>query len=214
MLAENFFLCIAAPLCVALLFVREGARRFCAFFLTGLAMCLLSAYVGGFLVSAATCSVDDAAVYLTPISEELMKMVLLLFYYFVFEPEDKRLLSAAAAVGAGFATFENCYYLFSVGSTALEYALIRGLAVGIMHVVCTMSTPMVLILFRSVKHMTGILMAGMMTVAITYHGLYNLLVSEPGVSRNLGYALPLCTVAGILILTRVRKALLARYEQE
>ena len=117
-------------------------------------------------------------------------------------------------MGAGFATFENCYYLFSVGSTALEYALIRGLAVGIMHVVCTMSTPMVLILFRSVKHMTGILMAGMMTVAITYHGLYNLLVSEPGVSRNLGYALPLCTVAGILILTRVRKALLARYEQE
>ena len=208
-MAENFFLCIAAPLAVAMLFTRGGARRFCAFFLAGLSVCLLCAYVGGFLMAAAGCSIDDAAVYITPISEELMKMAPLLFYYLVFEPEDKHLLSAAAAVGAGFATFENCFYMLSAETIATEYILVRGLAVGVMHIVCTMAVPMVILLFRGVRRMTGVLMVGMMAVAITYHGLYNLLVSVPGIPRVIGYGLPLCTVAGILILVRVRKKLLA-----
>lgn len=213
-MAESFFLCIAAPLAVALLFTSGGARRFCIFFLAGLTVCLLCAYVGGFLMAVTGYSLDDAAVYITPISEELMKMAPLLFYYLVFEPEDRHLLGAAAALGAGFATFENCYYLMSSGSATLEYVLIRGLAVGVMHTVCTMAVPMVLLLFQGVKHMTGVLMVGMMAVSITYHGLYNLLVSVPGISRAAGYALPLCTVAGILILSRVRKKLLAKYENE
>ncbi|NLU24888.1 MAG: PrsW family intramembrane metalloprotease [Clostridiales bacterium] len=210
MLAENYFLCMAAPLAVALLFVKGGARRFCTFFLAGLTMCLLSAYVGSFLVSVTGYSVDDAAVYITPISEELMKMMPLLFYYLVFEPEDKLLLSAAAAVGAGFATFENSYYLLSIGSAALDYVLIRGLAVGVMHTICSMAVPMVLILFHDEKHMNGVLMTGMTAVVVTYHGLYNLLVSVPGISRVLGYGLPLCTVVGILVLVRVRKKILAQ----
>jgi RsiW-degrading membrane proteinase PrsW (M82 family) len=210
MLAENFFLCIAAPIVVSLLFVQGGARRFCIFFVAGLTACLLSAYAGSFLMAALGYTVDETAVYVTPISEELMKMAPLLFYYLVFEPEDKHLLSAAAAVGAGFATFENSYYLLSTGSAALNYVLIRGLAVGVMHIICCMAVPMVLIMFHGVKRINGVLMAGMMAVVVTYHGLYNLLVSVPGVSRSFGYALPLCTVVGVLLLRRVRKNILAR----
>lgn len=214
MLAENFFLCIAAPFAVALLFTRKGARRFCVFFLSGLTICLLSAYVGSFLMTALGYSVDDMAVYITPISEELMKMAPLVFYYLVFEPENGHLLGAAAAVGAGFATFENCYYLLSTGSVMLNYVLIRGLAVGVMHIVCSMAVPMVLIMFRDEKQMIWVLMAGMTAVVVTYHGLYNLLVCVPGLSRSFGYGLPLCTVACILILMRVRKNILARREKE
>ena len=210
MLAENFFICIAAPLVVALIFTNGGARRFCAFFLAGLAACLLSAYIGGFLMTVTGYSVDDTAVYITPVSEELMKIVPLLFYYLVFDPEDRHLVGAAAAVGVGFATFENCYSLLTTGSSALEYVLIRGLAVGVMHTVCTMAVPMVLIIFRSVKHMNGMLMAGMMAVVVTYHGLYNLLVSVPGISRVLGYGLPLCTVACILTLLHLRRKIIER----
>ena len=212
MLAENFFLCIAAPLCIALLFIKDDARRFCAFFLTGITVCLLCAYVGSFLVAITGFSVDDAAVYITPISEELMKVMPLFFYYLVFEPSNNCLLTAAAAVGAGFATFENCFYLLSTDTVALSYLMIRGLAVGVMHIVCSMAPPMVLSLFRESKGITGTLIMGMLAAVVAYHGLYNLLVSAPGISRAIGYALPLCTVAATFPLLRLRRSLLKHRE--
>lgn len=213
-MAENFYICLVAPLIVALLFTNGGARRFCTFFFAGITACLLSAYIGDFLMNVSGYSMDDAVLYITPISEELMKMTPLLFCYLVFHPKGEHLIGAAAAIGVGFATFENCFYILSGGSATLEYVMVRGLAVGVMHTVCAMAVPMVLLLFKSSKLMNGLLMFGMMSLAITYHGLYNLLVSVPGISRTIGYALPLCTVVGILILIRVRNMILTNQNKE
>ena len=47
--AENILICIAVPLLVSLLFIRGHARRFAAAFLIGMGVCLISAYISGFI---------------------------------------------------------------------------------------------------------------------------------------------------------------------
>ena len=80
---ENIFVCIAVPLAVAIAFTKGGSRRFCVFLLTGLVACLLSAYINSFLVSVTHYSTSRAAVYFTPITEELMKLCPVLFYFLI-----------------------------------------------------------------------------------------------------------------------------------
>lgn len=203
MYAENLFVGLALPLFVALLFVRGRSRHVCGALLAGMAVCLLSAYIDSFLLSVSGMSLDDAAVYLTPVTEEAMKLAPLLFYFLVAEPSDDDLLIAAVMVGAGFATFENACYLLDVGTEQLSYVLIRGLAVGVMHVVCALATGFGLTLVRKVQRMAAIGTLGIFAYTVTYHAVYNLLVSAPGVSRGIGYVLPLFTAALFFAISRL-----------
>ena len=43
---------------------------------------------------------------------------------------------------------------------------------------------------------------GLIAVAITYHGIYNILVSQTGTAAMIGYLIPLLTVVVVLILRR------------
>ena len=43
---------------------------------------------------------------------------------------------------------------------------------------------------------------GGLSLAMIFHALYNLLVSEPGASSVIGYALPLLTAAALYLLYR------------
>ena len=54
----------------------------------------------------------------------------------------------AVAIGAGFATFENCCYILTAGAESLPYILIRGMAVGVMHIVSILALPIWLIAAR------------------------------------------------------------------
>ena len=52
-------------------------------------------------------------------------------------------------------------------------------------------------------------LAGLLCLAMTFHGLYNLLVSEPGITSYIGYILPMLT-AGFLYIP-YRKLHLSRH---
>ncbi|MBQ1384836.1 MAG: PrsW family intramembrane metalloprotease [Eubacterium sp.] len=193
--AENIFICIAVPLLISLLFAEGSARGFIASFLTGTAVCLLSAYISGFLQIVSGMSVSDTAVFLSPVVEEIMKFLPMLFVLFIFMPEDSGLFIAAIGIGAGFATFENCCYLLSSGAASLRYMLIRGLAVGVMHIISMLTLAFGLVLVRRVRLLSLPGIAGAFSLSVIFHGLYNLLVSEPGISSAIGYILPLATAA-------------------
>ena len=45
-------------------------------------------------------------------------------------------------------------------------------------------------------------LALMLALAMIFHALYNLLVSDPGASRTVGYLLPLLAAAGLYCLFR------------
>ena len=77
--AENILLCIAVPFLTVLYFVRGSVRRFVVAFLLGMAVCLVSAYLGSYLGMLAGMG-DETKVYLSPVVEELMKFFPLLLY--------------------------------------------------------------------------------------------------------------------------------------
>ena len=193
--AENILICIAVPLVISVLFLKKSARRFVSAFLIGMVACLLSAYIAGFLNLVTGMGENDTAVFLSPIVEELMKLMPILFYLLVFLPEDHGLLPVAVGVGAGFATFENCCYILTSGAENLGYVLIRGMAVGVMHIVSILTLTIALIALRRYRAMTFSGVAGALSLAVIFHALYNLLVSEPGISSYVGYALPVLTAA-------------------
>ena len=197
--AENILICIAVPLLISLIFVQGNARRFVASFLAGMGVCLLAAYISGFVNIARGMGSENTAVFISPIIEELMKLMPILFFLFMFEPKDKTLLIVAIGICAGFATFENCCYILSSGAESLPYILIRGMAVGVMHVVSGLAVTFGLVAARRFKVLSLPGITGALALSMIFHALYNLLVSEPGIFSAVGYALPLVTAAALYL---------------
>ncbi len=200
--AENILLCIAIPLAVSLLFIRGEVRRYLAAFLLGMGVCLISAYISGFLNLATGMGDNDTSVFLSPVVEELMKLLPLLFFLFLFSPKERTLTTLAVAVGAGFATFENCCYILTQGAESLPYILIRGMAVGVMHIVSVLALSIWLIAAKRLRVLSFPAVVSGLSLAMIFHALYNLLVSESGVSTVIGYLMPLLTALALYLLYR------------
>lgn len=192
--SENILICIAIPLLISLLFTEKKTRTFIFAFVVGMVTCLLSAYISGFLKFVLNIEQEEMAVFYSPIIEEIMKLLPLLFYLFVFIPKEDSMFTAALGSGLGFATFENCCYILSSGASRITYVMIRGLAVGVMHLVCALVLVLGLWLAKRIKGITPAGVIGALSLSTAFHGLYNLLVSEPGLSMTFGYILPMGTI--------------------
>ena len=201
--SENILFCIAVPLIVVLFFVRGNARYFALSFLAGMGICLLSSYISGFFGMVGRMDQNETAVFISPIVEELMKLLPLLFIFTVFKPDGRTLFLAAAGLGAGFATFENCCYLLSSQNTSLAFTAVRGLAVGVMHIVCMLALALCLLIIRRYKAFSFAAIVGSTSLSMSFHALYNLLVSGKGAAPYIGFALPLVTA--ILLYIPYRK---------
>ena len=200
--AENILLCIAVPLLVALPFVKGEVRRFAGTFLLGMAVCLISAYISSYLNLITGMGAEDTSVFLSPMVEELMKLTPLLLALVLLDPEERTLTMLAVAIGAGFATMENCCYILSFGAEDLVYVLIRGLAVGVMHVVSPLAFTLWLNAAKRLRALSFPAVVGGVSLAMIFHSLYNLLVSGPGVFAVIGYLLPLLTAGGLYLMYR------------
>lgn len=195
--AEHILICIAVPLLIALAFIRGNARRFATALLAGMSVCLLAAYISSFINALTGFGETPTAVYISPVVEELMKLMPLLLFLNVLPPEDGPLLLAAAGIGTGFAIFENCCFLASPQMSNFAFVAVRGFAVGVMHVVSALALALGLALVRRFRalQLPGVL--GALSLSMTFHGLYNLLVAHPGAPAVIGYILPLLTAAMI-----------------
>ena len=125
---ENIFVCLAIPLMLSMLFIGGRPRTFLLFMLAGMSVCLLSAYVNSFFMGQYGVSATVAVVEITPVCEEVMKLLPLLSYVLIFEPKVRTLPEAAVALAVGFATFENACYLAENGAESLMFLMIRGLS--------------------------------------------------------------------------------------
>ena len=139
---ENSYICLVAPLILAIICLRREARTSLIFVLAGMTTCLLSAYISTFITGILGVETTSASYEISPIVEEIMKSLPLLFYLLVFIPEKKRAISGTLLVAVGFATFENVCFLISYGTSELLRLLIRGFGTGAMHVVCGMVVAM------------------------------------------------------------------------
>lgn len=189
--SENILICMAIPLLLTLFFLRGDSRQFVLNFVFGMAACLLGAYISGFVDVASGLGAEDTAVFISPVVEEGMKFLPLLFYFLMFEPDDNGLFHAAIGIGAGFASFENVCYMVSSGAGSFSFLLIRGLAVGVMHIVSVFALTLGLATARRFQALRLASVVGALSLSMLFHGIYNLLVSAPGVTSWIGYTLPL-----------------------
>ena len=200
---ENIFVCLALPLILSLLFTRGRARSFPLFVVAGMSVCLLSAYVSSFFMGYCGADARVAVIEITPVCEEILKLLPLLFYLLIFEPEPKALPGAALAIAVGFATFENVCYLTENGAEDFTFLLIRGLSAGALHILCgALSGYGIAYVFRRRwLALTGTV--GILGACIGFHGIYNLLITAQGVWKTAGYLFPSVLLVCLLVLRQL-----------
>ena len=201
---ENAYVCLAAPLLLAILCLRQDARRSLVFTLAGMTVCLFSAYVSAFLASVSGTDLTTASHAIAPAVEEVMKSLPLLFYLLVFEPERKTAISGALLTAVGFATFENICFLTSYGTGELVRLAIRGFGAGAMHVVCGMVVALGLSFLWDQVWLRVVGGFGLMCSVITFHAVFNVFVSQTGPVFWIGNAFPLLIVLVYLLILRRR----------
>lgn len=208
---ENIFICLAIPLVLSLLFIRDRARTFTLFVTIGMGICLLSAYVSSFFMRAYGIDAAVTAIEITPVCEEIMKLLPILLYFWIFEPKAERLPTAAIAVAVGFATFENVCYLTENGAENFSFLLIRGISAGALHILCgiCIGSGISYVFRRHWLALTGTV--GLLGACIAFHAIYNLLVTAEGVWRMVGYFFPSLMIVCLFIarqfLSKVRDIL-------
>lgn len=196
---ENIYICLAAPLLIATLCMRGRGRRTMMFLLAGMTVCLLSSYINTYIAAVIGADTLTASIEIAPMVEEIMKFLPVTFYLLVFEPKKEEITDSVLMTAVGFATFENACYLTGNGAAEVLHLLIRGFGAGAMHVVCGFLVALgILYLWDRVwLQLAGTL--GLLAVAITFHGIYNILVSQSGVAAAIGYLIPLLTLVLTLI---------------
>lgn len=134
--------------------------------------------------------------------EEILKLFPLLFYLMVFEPRIEDAAGSMLMIAAGFATFENVCYLTANGAANMLHLLIRGFATGAMHVVCGAIVSVGLFYLWDRLWLRAVGTIGLLALAVTYHGIFNILVSQTGIAARIGYVIPLLTA--ILLQMKVK----------
>ena len=207
---ENIFICIAIPLILSLFFRTGKERRFTIFVIVGMGICLLSAYVSSFFVGYYGASSVASVVEITPVCEEVMKVLPLLFYLVVFEPNPGDITSAALGIAVGFGTFENVCYLTENGAESFSILLIRGISAGALHILCGIAVGygVAHVFRRSWIALTGTV--GIVDACIVFHGVYNLLISGDGGWKTAGYLFP----SGLILILFILKGIFSRIKIE
>lgn len=198
---ENIFICLAAPLLVAVLCLPGYRRRMILFLFAGMTACLFSSYISTFIAAAMKADRLLASIEIAPMIEEIMKLLPFLFYLMVFEPRIEDASGGMLLIAAGFATFENVCYLTTNGAENVFHLLVRGFGTGAMHVVCGALVSIGLFHLWDRLWLRAAGTVGLLSLAITYHGIYNILVSQTGIAAWIGYLIPLLTA----VVLRIRK---------
>lgn len=199
---ENTYVCLAAPLLLAILCLRGTGRRDLIFLLAGMTSCLLSGYVSSFATGVAGVDLLTASHEIAPVVEEIMKSLPLLFYLLIYEPEKKSAISGTLRVAIGFATFENVCFLTSYGTMDLLRLVIRGFGTGAMHVVCGMIMAVGLFFLWDRIWLRAVGAFALLCFATTFHAIFNVFVNQTGAVFWIGSAIPLTVVLVYLFFFR------------
>ena len=202
---ENIFVCIVAPLFVVVFCLRGKSRRTMLFLLAGMVMCLLSAYVSTFFAALYEVDALIASLEISPLVEEVMKLLPVLFYIMVFDADAEASANAAMVTAAGFATFENVCYLTQNGADDLFDLTVRGFGTGAMHIVCGSIAALAITFLWKRRWIRSAGTLALLALASAYHGSYNILVSQTGVAAYIGYAIPLVSAVVLFAVISHRR---------
>lgn len=187
------FICIAVPMVMMLVPIEKESRKIVIALLIGMFCCLFVSEINGLLLRLTKSSILYFTTNVTPLTEELVKVLPVIYYASVFSDDRKSVTTVAFATGVGFAMLENIIILTQHISTVnLVFAMIRGFSTGLMHSISTMLIANYIPYIRKRKklYLCGTLCT--FNLAVVFHSVFNLLVEADSVVANrIGYFLPI-----------------------
>ena len=198
------FVAISVPILLMACLVEKKARQPIIFFLLGIFLSVFASEINAYMRNVLPMSSIEVANVATPISEEILKALPILLYATLLAPKKEAVFTASMAVGIGFAVLENAFYLMNSDSFNMLDAIVRAFGAGLMHGMCTLLVG-VGILFVKKKHKLFVVGTfAMLSTAITYHGIYNMLVQSE--FKVVGCLLPISTYIPFIVW-RIKKLL-------
>ena len=196
------FICFALPFLLGIPIVRKQTRQVLLFTFIGMCCCLFISEVNGLMNSLIGQDLFYVTTNITPLTEELIKMLPILIYAVFISSERQTLLTIAFMTGLGFALLENSTILVETvvvhGSIDILWALIRTLGAGLLHSLCTTAVGVGISFIRDQKKIFLCGSFALLSLAIVYHSVYNTLIQSD--YKYLGAAMPMLTYLAIIIV--------------
>ena len=196
------FVSVFVPILLMANLIEKKARLPIVFVLAGIFISVFAAELNGVLRQMLPLNNYELTIIVTPMTEEVLKALPVLFYALVISDKQERLFTASMATGIGFAVLENAYYLLTSRQWNMLDAVARAFGTGLMHGMCTLLVGVGIIFVKKKRKIFWVGTFALLSTAITYHGIYNMLVQSQ--YEIIGYLLPISTYIPSLIW-RLRK---------
>ena len=196
------FVAIFVPILLMTCLVEKKARHPLIFVLIGIFVSVFASEVNGVMVDLLPLSTFEVTIIVTPISEEILKALPILFFATLLSPKKEAVFTAAMAIGIGFAVLENAFYMLNYTSFNMIDAIVRAFGAGLMHGMCTLLVGVGILFVKKKRKLFVVGTFAMLSTAITYHGIYNMLVQSD--YQIIGYLLPIATYIPFMVW-RIRK---------
>ena len=196
------FVSIFVPILLMACLVEKKARQPIIYVLIGIFLSVFASEVNAYLRNILPMSSFEITIIVTPISEEILKALPILFFATVLAPKKEALFTASMAVGIGFAVLENAFYMLTSNSFNMFDAIIRAFGAGLMHGMCTLLVGVGILFVRKKHKLFVVGTFAMLSTAITYHGIYNMLVQSD--FQVIGFLLPISTYIPFVVW-RIKK---------
>ena len=192
-------ICIAVPLLLLMTLMDVRSRLLTGFMLVGMLTAASAYEINSTVQVMFWMTGQEVSVRVAPVIEELLKAVPILFYSVAVSDDRKILLPLSMAVGIGFAILENAYLLTAyIDQVTISWALVRGLSTSLSHGLCTLTVGYGMSFVRKQKKLfyTGIF--GLLSLAMTFHAVFNLLIQSQYDWIGMGLPILLFTMAGAI----------------
>ncbi|HIZ49290.1 MAG TPA: PrsW family intramembrane metalloprotease [Candidatus Gemmiger excrementavium] len=192
-------ICIAVPLLLLMTLMDARSRLLTGFMLVGMLTAASAYEINSTVQVMFWMTGQEVSVRVAPVIEELLKAVPILFYSVAVSDDRKILLPLSMAVGIGFAILENAYLLTAyIDQVTISWALVRGLSTSLSHGLCTLTVGYGMSFVRKQKKLfyTGIF--GLLSLAMTFHAVFNLLIQSQYDWIGMGLPILLFTMAGAI----------------
>ena len=196
------FVSVFVPILLMAGLLEKKAREPITFVLIGIFISVFAAEVNGLLRNLLPLSSFEITIIVTPITEEILKAMPILVYATAMVAKKEKLFTASMAVGIGFAVLENAFYMLNDVSFNMLDAVIRAFGAGLMHGMCTLLVGVGISFARKRSKVFVVGTFALLSTAITYHGIYNMLVQSE--FEVIGFLLPMTTYVPFFVW-RIRK---------
>lgn len=191
------FIAVTVSLAMMLPLMEKKLRRLVVFMIAGIFSCLFVSELNNILLEAFHNDMFYVTTTITPVTEEIVKMLPIIFLAIVISDDRRIVIPNAFAVGVGFALLENVVILTqNVENVTILWAFVRGFGSGLVHGICTVMVGWGISYIKKRRKFFYCGTFALLSAAIIYHAIYNLLVQSE--YQYVGIVLPILTYIPVI----------------